>query len=100
MQENKNNQGSSSGAGAPVSTGHRTAALVLGIVGLVISIIGLWIPFIPIIALTMGIVGVVLAVSSGKKGVPASGGLILSILTIVLSGIGVLCWVACASAFA
>ena len=90
MQDNNNN--------VTLSTGKRTASLALGIVGLVIGIVGMWFPAIPVIALAMGIIGVVLAVSSGKQGVPASGGLVLGILTIIFSAIGVLCWVACASA--
>ena len=72
------------------------ASLVLGLVSLVF---GIWIPY---IGLPAGIVGIILAAVAKKKGMkgPATGGLVVSIIGTVFSGIMWLACVACASAAA
>src|SRR5690554_3766915 len=79
------------------NTSKRTAALVLSIIGLVIRVISLFLLyFIALIALPLGIIAIVLSAKSDKEGVPATGGLVMGILTVVFSGISIACWVACA----
>jgi hypothetical protein len=77
------------------------AGLVLGI----LSAVGGWIPGINYVAWLLGIVGIVLSVLGRKKaiaenqptGVPTAG-LVLSIIGLALSLIGLICTVLCVSA--
>lgn len=82
------------------STGKKTGALATGIVGLVLSVIGLFFFYAAIPALILGIVAVSLAVMSGKEEIPATGGMVTGILAIVFSSISIACVIACASAIA
>lgn len=81
--------------------GKQVAGLVLGIISLVFY----WAPYFNIVTLILGIVGIVLSVK-GKKASAAVGaptgagtaGLVLSIIGVVLSGIGVFTCTLCAGA--
>jgi len=67
--------------------GAAIASLVLGIIALV----SFWYPIVNIASLILSIVGLVLAISARKKGFVggmATAGLVLSIIALVLSGIG------------
>lgn len=72
------------------------ASLVLGIVGLVFSVI----PGLSLIGASLGVVGLILAIVANKKGKSgaAKAGLILSIIAIVLGVAFYVACVACAAA--
>lgn len=78
------------------STGKKTGSLACGIIGLVLSIIGLFFFYAAIPALILGIVAVALASMSAKEEVPATGGMVTGILAIVFAGISIACVIACA----
>ncbi|MBR1772403.1 MAG: hypothetical protein IJ749_00730 [Eubacterium sp.] len=70
--------------------------MVLGIVGLVFLITTLW-----YISLLIGIVGLILAIVSNNKGFSGgmkTAGLVMNIITLVLSGIVFLACTACVAA--
>lgn len=71
------------------------ASLVLGIIGLVFSIIpGFW-----WLGITLGVVGIVLGAIGKKKGAKnASAGLVLSIIAVALGFVLYIACVACAAA--
>ena len=79
-------------------TGKRTASLATGIVSLVLGVIGLFVWWLAIPALALGILAIVFAVLSGKVNVPSNGGLVTGILGVVFSSIGIACWIACVDA--
>lgn len=80
----------------PGAKGKSIAALVLGIVSAVFC----WFGWFSIIALAMGVVGIILGIK-GRNECPlgyqghgmATAGLVLAIIGTVLSGIGVACWI-------
>lgn len=76
--------------------GEAVASMVLGIVGLVFLITTLW-----YISLLIGIVGLILAIVSNNKGFSGgmkTAGLVMNIITLVLSGIVFLACTACVAA--
>ena len=91
LQQSQDNNNSAS---QPVpGKGNAIAAMVLGIIGCVFC----WWGVVNIISLALSIVGLILAIKARKEmvgGVPGRGmataGLVLSIIGLVLSGIGVL----------
>ncbi|MCL2376972.1 MAG: hypothetical protein FWC76_06190 [Defluviitaleaceae bacterium] len=69
-----------------------TAALVIGIISLVIYAFNIIVPFLEVIT---GVVGIVLAIQAGNlgfKGGKRTGGLVTSIIATALGGVY---WVAC-----
>ncbi len=70
------------------------AALILGILSLVISVFGFFAGPLAIVALVMGITGIVLAGISKKKQNKGTGGLVCSILATIFSFIPAIIWVA------
>lgn len=80
----------------PGAKGKSIAALVLGIVSAVFC----WFGWFSILALAMGVVGIILGIK-GRNECPigyeghgmATAGLVLAIIGTVLSGIGVACWI-------
>lgn len=68
------------------------AALVLGIISLVISCGGFLVGPLAIVALIMGIVGIVLAAVAKKKYQKGTAGLVLSIISTVFSFIPAIFW--------
>jgi hypothetical protein len=72
--------------------------LVLGILSLVLAfIIGLVIPFIPLV---LGIVGLILSSKAGKieKTGMGTAGFVLSIIGLILSALFLIIWIACVAA--
>lgn len=71
-------------------------SMILGLISVILSfIVGLLAPYIPLI---LGIIGLVLAVNANKvaKSGMGTAGFVLSIIGIVLSGIYMILWIACA----
>ncbi|MDR3208072.1 MAG: DUF4190 domain-containing protein [Oscillospiraceae bacterium] len=84
----------------PASNGKAIAALVMGIVGIVLF----WVPFFNTVTLILSIVGVVLAVGARKEAPQnaagiATAGLVLSVIGLVVSGIGFISCTLCAIIF-
>ena len=80
--------------------GAATGSLVCGIVGLVLSILGLFVfGFLCIVGLILGIVGLALAASAknaGFVGGARTGGMVLSILAVVFGAVALVACIACA----
>lgn len=81
------------------------ASLVIGIIAIVLSASLFWAPFVNIIPLVIGIVGIVIGALARKKAVEAgtptgmpTAGLVLAIIATVFAGIGVLSCTICAGA--
>lgn len=68
------------------------AALILGILSLVIGVVGFFAGPASIAGLVMGIVGIVLAAVAKKKGKKATGGLVCSIIGTVFCFIPAILW--------
>lgn len=86
---------------APQGKGKAIAAMVLGIVAIIIA----WFPFVSIASIILSIIGLVLAVGFRKanpKGSPggnmATAGLVLCVIALVLSIIGLVACTICAGA--
>lgn len=71
------------------------AALVLGILSLVLSVASFWIfiGYLSIPALLLGIVGIILSAISMKKVHKGTGGLVMPILATVFSLIPAIIWI-------
>ena len=79
------------------ASGLATASMVIGIIGLVVTIMFFWIPFVaqilPVISLIMGIV----AKNQGNQSGAATAGIVLSIIALAL---GLFWMVSCLACFA
>ena len=76
--------------------GEAVASMVLGIVGLVFLLTTLW-----YVSLIIGIIGLILAIVSKSKGFSGginTAGLVMNIITLILSGIVFLACTACVAA--
>lgn len=81
------------------ASGYAIASLVLGILSIIFAVFGKRV-FVEIIALVMGIVGIVLGAKARKEAQTgmATAGFVCSLIGVILAGIGFVCVLACATA--
>ncbi len=79
------------------------AGLILGIISLICGFVGIAVPYLPFGTLILGIVGLVLSIAGGKRlhaqGQPqgiATAGLVIGIIAVVVNGITAVTCTICA----
>jgi len=76
---------------APDNKGKAVAALVIGIIALIVSWAVGWVPFVSLLPLVLAIIGLAVSVSARKEATASSGlatgGLVCSIIALVFSGV-------------